>query len=441
MGAAAALGVSLPEARTEANAQGQGRSRPVLDLRLRATTAQLRENEPLSPVWILENSAPAPDPSFAQAFDKAFTQGDELQLKLANDLPVPAALNWRGLAGQPQMEPLLAQPALAAGQTATIVVPLRHAGTVLCDARMLQNGAGFAMPATPLRVMEKEPVQLDQDRFLMIEDWHLRPDGSSAPPGSEPTTAVFTINGQPGFDIPVRSNERLRLRFINACHRAVIAVKIDDHEVRVMSIDSQPAEPFLARNSQLVLAPGTRIDAFIDATGAPSTMSSIQLHDGVTPRPIARLTYAADGPVRSSPLAVPQPLPSNGLPAKLDLQGAVRIELPLDLQPNASNPWMPPESINTTVAPAFGVKRGRTTVLTLKNQSAAPIVFHLHGHHFRLLDRLDDGWKPFWLDTLIVEAQQTQRIAFLAEYAGAWLIEAMGTAWEAPRLIRWYVVE
>ena len=44
-------------------------------------------------------------------------------------------------------------------------------------------------------------------------------------------------------------------------------------------------------------------------------------------------------------------------------------------------------------------------------------MFHLHGHHFRLLDRLDDGWKPFWLDTLAINSGQTQRIAFAAEHA------------------------
>ena len=77
-------------------------------------------------------------------------------------------------------------------------------------------------------------------------------------------------------------------------------------------------------------------------------------------------------------------------------------------------------------------------VLALTNRAAIATVFHLHGHHFRLLDRLDDGWKPFWLDTLAIEPGQTQRIAFAAEYAGRWLIESVATDWAAPRLVRWY---
>jgi FtsP/CotA-like multicopper oxidase with cupredoxin domain len=79
-------------------------------------------------------------------------------------------------------------------------------------------------------------------------------------------------------------------------------------------------------------------------------------------------------------------------------------------------------------------------VLALTNRADRATVFHLHGHHFRLLDRLDDGWKPFWLDTLAVESGQTQRVAFLAEYAGRFLLESVGTDWTAPRLLRLYSV-
>jgi len=80
-------------------------------------------------------------------------------------------------------------------------------------------------------------------------------------------------------------------------------------------------------------------------------------------------------------------------------------------------------------------------VLALANRGDIPAVFHLHGHHFRVLDRLDDGWKPFWLDTLAIDSGQTQRIAFAAEHSGHWLMEAMATDWAAPRFVRWYSIE
>ena len=205
-----------------------------------------------------------------------------------------------------------------------------------------------------------------------------------------------------------------------------------------MAIDGQPAEPFLARDGTLVLAPGTRIDAFTDAIAAPGTMASILLHDGSEPRPIARLVASNKPPIRDAQLAVAPALPSNGLPARLDLKNALRVDMALGgPQPD----WVTPASIAAASAPVFRARTGRTVVLALTNRADMTTVFHLHGHHFRLLDRLDDGWKPFWLDTLAVDSGQTQRIAFAAEYAGRWLVETMATNWAAPRLVRWYVVE
>src|SRR5262249_62316562 len=114
-------------------------------------------------------------------------------------------------------------------------------------------------------------------------------DRSAIPTGSNiaGTQTLYTINGQREWTIPARTNQRLRLRFVNGCHRAVIAFRVADHEVRVVAIDGQPAEPFTARDGQLVLAPGSRVDAVLDATLPPSSRAQIVLHDGTVPKPIA----------------------------------------------------------------------------------------------------------------------------------------------------------
>ena len=150
------------------------------------------------------------------------------------------------------------------------MVPLRHAGTFLCDLRLLGDGQARPSPARAMIVDESEAVAVDRDEVFLIEDWRLRPDGTAIAPGIDPkdATPVYTINGQLTLDIPARTHERLRLRFINGCQRNVIAVKIEGYDVHVMALDGQPAEPFPARNGALVLAPGGRVDAFIDATAA-----------------------------------------------------------------------------------------------------------------------------------------------------------------------------
>ena len=92
-----------------------------------------------------------------------------------------------------------------------------------------------------------------------------------------------------------------------------------------MALDGQPAEPFPARNGAVVLAPGGRADVFIDGALAAGTAASILLHDGTEARPIARLIGSKEAPFRSAPLPPAAPLPSNGLPARLELKGALRV--------------------------------------------------------------------------------------------------------------------
>jgi FtsP/CotA-like multicopper oxidase with cupredoxin domain len=207
-----------------------------------------------------------------------------------------------------------------------------------------------------------------------------------------------------------------------------------------MAIDGHPAEPFAARNGQIVLAPGSRVDALMNMTGSPLSTAAIQIHDGTTARPLGRLVYSRDTMERRVPLPAIIPFPSNGLPDKLDLQNTLSVDLPLDVAASAGAGWSPPAGFAASRPPAFRIRRGRVAVLALANRAATPVTFRLHGGPFRLLDRLDDGWKPFWLDTLVLDARQTHRIAFQAA-PGAWLLEAAGTDWSAPRLLQWYAVD
>ncbi len=404
-----------------------------LSLRARPTAAALGAGLPQSSIWALDAGNTGSGAGFLR-----FGKGD-LAVTLSNELPAPIVLNWLGIDGAQAAASLTGQPPIPPGGRAAFTVPLRQAGTVLVSAQLLGDAADRPMSARALIVADNPPVTVDRDELLLIEDWRLKPDGSAIAPGRNPdgTTPVYTVNGLPHLDLTARVNERLRLRFISGSARSPFGLRVENHDVRVMAIDSQPAEPFPARDGQLVLAPGSRIDVLIDTTRAPGTVSKIVLHDGTGPRTIAQLTMSNDAPVRAAPLPQAEALPSGSLPARLNLQGALRTDLSLD--PSAQ--WIAPVKFDAATAPAYRVKRGRTVVMAITNPTAAPVVFRLHGHHFRLLDRLDDGWKPFWLDTLIFDKSQTQRIAFLGEHTGRWLMEATALNWAAPKLVRGYAVE
>jgi FtsP/CotA-like multicopper oxidase with cupredoxin domain len=75
-----------------------------------------------------------------------------------------------------------------------------------------------------------------------------------------------------------------------------------------------------------------------------------------------------------------------------------------------------------SMGPLLKVKRGTPIVLAIANQTPFVQPFHLHGHSFRLLHPMDDGWDPYFLDTLQVPEKRTLRIAFVADNPGKWLL-------------------
>ena len=398
-----------------------------LALQARAATLALRPGQPATPIWELA--------AVSHLRDVRLKRGDRCEMVFRNDLPVPLAPVWYGLNGGAAADPLRGRAPAPPNSTETSIISIANAGTLVADFRLFEDGLKQPARALPIIAAESNPVATDGDELLLIEEWRLRPDGTAVPPGQDPkdSTPLYTINGQTSFELSALAHQRLRLRFINGSQRTVLAIKLESHDVQVVALDGQPAEPFPARNGALVLAPGGRADAFVHvATSAP-----FLLHDGKEARQVGALKTSGQ-PARRAPLAPPQPLPSNDLPEKLDLKGALRFDVALGA---ADSGWARPASFSTASAPAFRAKAGRTVVLALKNPSAITTVFHLHGHSFRLLDKLDDGWKPYWLDTLAIEPGQTQRIAFAATASGRWLIESVATDWAAPRLVRWYGVE
>jgi FtsP/CotA-like multicopper oxidase with cupredoxin domain len=186
-----------------------------------------------------------------------------------------------------------------------------------------------------------------------------------------------------------------------------------------MATDGEPAEPFIAREGRLMLGPGNRIDVFVDCALAPGAAAQILAEhtnaNGVIDgsNAIGRIVCDADAARRATPRKDPQSLPPNPLPARMDFAGAARADVVAGRDaPRAG-------------AALFSVKRGRTVMLKLSNPTSESRFIHLHGHHFRLLDALDDGWKPFWLDTMPLAPASDSRIAFVADNPGKWEIEGV----------------
>jgi FtsP/CotA-like multicopper oxidase with cupredoxin domain len=326
-------------------------------------------------------------------------RGEELTVRLVNELDEPAAIHWHGVRLINAMDgvPSVTQQPVLPGASFDYRFRPPDAGTFWYR--------GYAAPQIDrglygaLIVEEPEPVAVDREIVLVLG---MPRDNASAP---------LHVNGAVRPDFPVARGERLRLRLINATAARGVALKLDGHAPWVMALDGQPAEPFLARDARVGLAPGGRADLFVDMNRDAGAIAPILAGS----EPIARLVYDQANGVRGMLRADPVALPPNPLPTRIDLKGSLRVGLSLDTPRLAARPLDPS-------APLFTVRRGRAVTLALRNPLAQPQVLHLHGHSFRLLDRLDDGWKPYWLDTLVVGAE-TERIAFVADNPGKWLID------------------
>ena len=466
--AASALAMTIPP-RLAAETAADG----FRVIRPRPGTAQLlAPDRPATAIWGYDGTVPGPT--------LRVKRGEEVKVRLVNELPEPTLIHWHGLRLPNAMDgvPHLTQMPVAPGNSFDYRFVAPDAGTFWYHSHLYSSEQLARGLYGVLIVDEPEPVDIDRDVLLVLDDWRLTPASAvdeatfrsffDAAHGGR-MGGHFTVNGTPRLTIPVKTNERLRLRLVNAANARVMPVRIDRHRAMVMAIDGQPAEPFAAHDGRVVLAPGSRVDLFVDATLGPGARAPILIEHNRGEVPIAEMAYDTGAPSRPAPRGDVRPLPANPLPERIEFHGAFRLDVPLDGGMMAMmgmrgtmGPGMGPgrgavpghgidpsariwtlagmASSGHDGPPMFSVRRGRTVMLNFINRTAFPHGMHVHGHHFRLLSRLDDGWKPYWLDTMLVEAMQSARIAFVADNPGKWMLHCHMLEHQETGMAAWFEV-
>jgi FtsP/CotA-like multicopper oxidase with cupredoxin domain len=361
-------------------------------------------------------------------------RGEELKLRLVNRLAEPTTIHWHGLRVANAMDgvPGLTQTPVAPNASFEYRFTPPDAGTFWY--RPLGRVTGGRGLAGLVIVDEAEPVDVDHDVGLILDEWRLDAGGklvTTDAVSAQAGDSHLTANGIPRADIQVRANERLRLRLLNASGR-LMPVRVADHAATVMALDGQPAEPFMLERARIVLAPGNRADLFVELALAPGATAPILVETARGEIEVARVVYATE-PGRNFVRPPLRALPANPLPDRMDFARALRLVAAL--HPDAE-PW----PAGNPPSPLFAAKRGRTVMLELRNPGDVAQAVHVHGHHFRLLDALDDGWKGYWLDTVLVAPGRSQRIAFVADNPGKWMIEGLGIAPREPWSASWFEV-
>ncbi|MBN8942384.1 MAG: multicopper oxidase family protein [Rhizobiales bacterium] len=407
--------------------------------------AKLRGQDlPATPVWGFDGVNPGPT--------LRARRGEEFRLRFVNGLDEPTALHWHGMRIDNRMDgvPGLTQQAVAPGASFDIAFTPQDAGTFLYRPWHSELGAGqMSRGLAGLLIVDGQSLPTaDRELTLVLDDWALDGSGAVAEPGFvlEPQAAPgiagrhLTVNGAPSLAIEARANERLWLRLANAAHARILQFTIPGQPLTLMALDGQPCETFLLDQARIVLGPGQRAEVMLDVTGAPGTQVPLEVTNFAGATLKGHLAISGGSPARPAPLTAPQPLSPNPIAQTMEFQRAFRLDLGIEPRPAGATAFNGRADRAPGPQPAFKVRRGTVVMAGLRNDTKQFQAVHLHGHQARLLDGLDDGWKPFFLDTVMVAPGQTSRIAFQADNPGKWIISAQAIGNDQGPLVSWFEV-
>ena len=337
--------------------------------------------------------------------------GQPLPLMLANALDSPASFAVWGLGVDAGFPASMETPPVVDERHPRVVTP-REAGFGFYRA----SGPASTTKLFGAVVIEEAappPTDLDMVVLLSGDTSGLCVNGAALP---------LTLNARPGA--------RVRLRLANACSDALLALSAPQG-AQVVAIDSQPCEMFAPAAGSLPLAPSARFELLFDFADQGAEFAA----EG---RPALRIVAAGERVAARPPIA---PLSANPrLPLQIALERAKRVDVPFREFPTGAPLNRAYSLSGAENLPLFTAKRGQPVVLTMTNQTPTPQTMRLEGHWARILHALDDGWDPYWRDTLHVEPGRKLLAAFVADAPGNWSLASASPDKRAKGLAAWFQV-
>ncbi len=400
---------------------------------------------PATEVWSYGDDLPGPE--------IRVRRGERLRVAVENRLAEDTTVHWHGLRIPNDMDgvPHLTQPPIPAGGGFRYEFACPDAGTFWYHPHQrsdVQVGRGLY---GALIVEEETPPDVDRDLTWILDDWRLLEDASISDDfGNLRDIAhagrignTVTINGRLRETVEVRAGERIRLRLINAANARIMGLVFEGHDPTVVALDGQPVAPHRPEGGRVVLGPAMRADLILDMTGEPGARHRVI--DTFYERDAYRLVDLAYAPgrlrePRREPVAAlaPNPLPEPDLAAAerhdivlgggmMGAMGSAMLDgRSVDMREmmHQGLAW----AINGVAArghvldPVLTLRRGRSYVLRLANDTAWHHPMHLHGHSFRVISR--NGTSTAlreWRDTVLIPPRETAEIAFVADNPGDWM--------------------
>jgi len=420
------------------------RADAAAELHLTAGAARIPLRDSPSPqteVWAYDGSVPGPT--------IRVRQGEKVRVAVENRLQEETTIHWHGIRVPNAMDgvPHLTQKPIAPGETFVYEFAPPDAGTFWYHP----HERSFVQVARGLYgafiIEEATPIVVDRDLTWVLGDWRLGADASinddfgnhmdMSMAGRIGTTV--TVNGRLPQPLVAHSHERIRLRLINAATARILALSFAGHQPWIVALDGQPVTPHEPDDGRIVLGPAMRADLVMDMVGKAGERFAVT--DGFYPQFTYRLleiAYAA-APLRDHAIEASIKLPPNSL-SEPDLTAAERHEIVLgggmmmggggmmggDMMGSDSDHIWTINGVSATEhthEPLLFVKRGRSYVFVLQNNTAFHHPIHLHGHSFRVMSRNGVPTRLMeWRDTVLTAPKERVEIAFVADNPGDWMI-------------------
>ncbi|MCC2096193.1 MAG: multicopper oxidase family protein, partial [Hyphomicrobiales bacterium] len=303
-----------------------------------------------------------------------------------------------------------------------------------------------------LIIDEKKPPRVDRDLVWVIDDWRVTREGALSEGFNNLMDAshggrlgnYVTVNGASGTPLQVRSNERIRLRLINAANARIFSLDFAGLSPWVIALDGQPVKPHKLNGGPLVLGPSMRADIMLDMTGKPGSRTSvIDRNNSRNPFRVTDIAYAGE-PLRDTPPDWPMDLPPNPL-SEPDLAKAQRHMVQftggmmggmaarrMGVDMGAATMGMMRQGkiwfVNGVAElahnprPFLNLALGKSHIVELVNVTAWHHPIHLHGHSFRVLTRNGKSTRHReWQDSVLMAPMERVEIALVADNPGKWM--------------------
>ena len=417
-----------------------------------------------------------------------FREGDTARISIKNSMNVETSIHWHGLLLPYRQDgvPYLTNPPIEPGKTNVFEFPIKQSGTYWFHSHtglQEQRGVYGSIVITP---KEGERVSSDQDKVIVLSDWtDENPDevlrtlksgndfysikkgtmqnlfgaakrnalsdmakrsSMRMPPMdiSDVAYDAFLANGKKEMEIPAKSGEKVRLRFINSATASYFYLQFAGGPVEIVSADGKDVQP--VKVDRLLMAIAETYDLIVTVPKNGSYEFRATAQDGSGHSSI----FIGNGKRIFAP-NVPKP---NLYKMKMSMKKSMDKKMGMGTMPPMNqrplSPYKKLRSIGKSILPKQNPKReivltltgdmeryiwsmdgetlsadnmirirhGENVRIVLINKTMMHHPMHLHGHFFRVINGQGD-YSPL-KHTVDVPPLATQIIEFEASEYNDW---------------------